>query len=93
MQRDPNNSITEDTDMWRKRDNNQIKHPHVKYEISNRLAFIKVGAYYNASRFRSLPANYSVFYRSLYSLLISEFTAAQCVLYNHHPFLCAHKNN
>ena len=35
--------------MWKNRENKQIKYPHVKYEMSNRLASLEVGAYCTAS--------------------------------------------
>ena len=74
IQRKTKNNRTEDTDMWIKRENNQIKNPHVKEEMPNILVSLKSGAYFAFDCFPSTTAfatDHCVCYLSHYSLLLT----------------------
>ena len=74
INRETNNNITEDTDIWRKRKNNRIKYSHVKEEISTIPASIEGGAYCTAAGCLLPPVNICVFYCSQRSLLLTTFS-------------------
>ena len=73
MQRETNNNITEDKDIWIKIENNQIKESHVKEDMANKLASLEAGAYCNSARCRFIHSNNCVCCCFQHSLPITVF--------------------